>query len=46
MVHAEKLISETYDKNKVIVISAVGTREYYKNLGYKLEGPYMTKTVK
>ena len=46
MVHAEKLISETYDKNKLIVISAVGTREYYKNLGYKLEGPYMTKTVK
>ncbi|RMF30091.1 MAG: tRNA uridine(34) 5-carboxymethylaminomethyl modification radical SAM/GNAT enzyme Elp3 [Candidatus Nitrosothermus koennekii] len=28
---------------KILVISAVGTREYYRRLGYKLEGAYMVK---
>jgi len=28
---------------KVAVIAAVGTREYYKKLGYELEGSYMVK---
>ena len=28
---------------KIAVISAIGTREYYKKLGYKLEGTYMVK---
>jgi len=27
----------------MIVISAIGTREYYRSLGYDLEGPYMAK---
>ncbi|MFB6192763.1 MAG: tRNA uridine(34) 5-carboxymethylaminomethyl modification radical SAM/GNAT enzyme Elp3 [Candidatus Nanohaloarchaea archaeon] len=30
-------------KSKVVVISAVGTREYYRKLGYEKEGPYMVK---
>ena len=30
-------------KEKVVVISAVGTREYYRKLGYEKEGPYMVK---
>ncbi|MFP4567769.1 MAG: tRNA uridine(34) 5-carboxymethylaminomethyl modification radical SAM/GNAT enzyme Elp3 [Candidatus Woesearchaeota archaeon] len=29
--------------NKMVVISGVGVREYYKKLGYVLEGPYMIK---
>jgi len=32
-------------KNKIVVISAVGTREYYRKLGYHLEGPYMVKQL-
>ena len=28
---------------KIAVIAAIGTREYYRKLGYKLEGTYMTK---
>ncbi len=32
-------------KNKVVVISAVGTREYYRKLGYEKEGPYMVKKI-
>lgn len=30
---------------KIAVISAVGTREYYKKLGYVLEGTYMVKAL-
>ncbi len=30
---------------KLAVIAAIGTREYYKKLGYKLEGTYMTKQL-
>lgn len=30
-------------KEKVVVISAVGTREYYRKMGYEKEGPYMVK---
>ncbi len=30
---------------KIAVIAAVGTREYYKKLGYKLEGSYMVKLL-
>jgi elongator complex protein 3 len=30
-------------RDKVVVISAVGTREYYRKLGYEREGPYMVK---
>ncbi|HME87393.1 MAG TPA: tRNA uridine(34) 5-carboxymethylaminomethyl modification radical SAM/GNAT enzyme Elp3 [Candidatus Nanoarchaeia archaeon] len=32
-------------KKKMIVISGVGVREYYRKLGYSLEGPYMVKTL-
>lgn len=30
-------------RDKIVVISAVGTREYYRKLGYEKEGPYMVK---
>jgi elongator complex protein 3 len=30
---------------KVAVIAGIGTREYYKNKGYKLEGSYMLKDL-
>jgi elongator complex protein 3 len=30
---------------KMAIISGVGVREYYKKLGYELEGPYMTKKL-
>lgn len=44
MKEAEKK-AEELGKNKVVVISAVGTREYYKKLGYEKEGPYMVKNL-
>ncbi|NCN86258.1 tRNA uridine(34) 5-carboxymethylaminomethyl modification radical SAM/GNAT enzyme Elp3 [archaeon] len=44
MNEAEKLAKETGYK-KIAVISGVGVREYYKKLGYRLEGDYMVKIL-
>ena len=45
MKEAEKISKEEFDATKLLVISAVGTREYYQKLGYSLYGPYMTKPL-
>lgn len=42
---AEKISKEEFGANKILIISAVGTREYYKKLGYSLAGPYMEKKL-
>ena len=42
---AERIASESYDKNKILIISGVGARNYYRKFGYKLEGPYMSKMI-
>lgn len=46
MMEAEKISREEFDADKTLVISAVGTREYYRRIGYILEGPYMAKGLK
>lgn len=38
-------ISKENGYSKIAVIAAIGTREYYKKLGYELEGTYMTKKL-
>ena len=43
MHEAERIAKDDMSMRKLLVISAVGTREYYKKLGYELEGPYMAK---
>jgi elongator complex protein 3 len=45
MKEAEKISKEEFDAKKILVISAVGTREYYQKLGYSLYGPYMSKIL-
>ena len=42
MIEAER-IARDRGYRKMAVISAIGTREYYKKLGYELEGEYMVK---
>ncbi len=44
MNEAEK-ISKKEKAEKILVISGIGVREYYKNLGYKLEESYMIKNL-
>lgn len=38
-------IAKQNNKKKVVVISGVGAREYYRKFGYKREGPYMVKKL-
>lgn len=45
MEEAEKISREEWDAKRILVISAVGTREYYRKLGYLLYGPYMSKIL-
>jgi elongator complex protein 3 len=42
---AEKISKEEFDAKRLLVISAVGTREYYRKLGYSTLGPYMSKDL-
>ena len=44
MIKAEEIARKKGYK-KMAVISAIGTREYYKKLGYSLEGTYMIKEL-
>jgi elongator complex protein 3 len=46
MSEAEKISAEEFDSKRLLVISAVGTREYYRKLGYTPLGPYMSKDLK
>lgn len=43
----EKIVKNEFNLNKIAVISAVGTRNYYKKFGYKLVGDlgYMVKKI-
>jgi len=36
-------IAIKHGKRKMVIISGVGAREYYRKLGYVRQGPYMTK---
>lgn len=45
MEEAERIAEEEHGSTKMVVISGVGTRHYYRKLGYQLEGPYMIKNL-
>lgn len=45
MEKAENIAINEHKSNKIAVISGVGTRNYYRKLGYTLEGPYMVKSL-
>ena len=38
-------IAKQNKKNKMIIISGIGVKKYYYNLGYEKEGPYVTKSL-
>ena len=42
---AEKAAKEGYDKNKMLIISGIGAREYYRKFGYRRKGVYMIKRL-
>ena len=45
MARAERIAKGEFGAKRLLVISAVGTREYYRALGYSLYGPYMSKEL-
>lgn len=45
LLEGERISKEEYDRQKVVVISALGTKRYYMRLGYKYDGPYMSKML-
>lgn len=45
MEEAERIAREEHGSYKLAVIAGVGTRYYYRKLGYHLDGPYMSKLL-
>ncbi len=45
MDEAEKTASERFDIQKMVVMSALGTKQYYARLGYEKQGVYVSKPL-
>ncbi|KAJ3357923.1 Elongator subunit [Allomyces javanicus] len=43
MEEAERIARDEHGSVKLAVIAGIGTRDYYRKLGYELDGPYMSK---
>lgn len=43
LAEAERMTKEEYCLKKIAVISALGTKQYYKRLGYQYDGVYVSK---
>jgi elongator complex protein 3 len=46
MSRMEKLARERFGAKRLLVTSAVGTRQYYRRLGYERVGPYMGRSLR
>jgi elongator complex protein 3 len=42
---AERITSEEYGLRKLLVISALGTKQYYRRFGYSCDGVYVSKML-
>ena len=42
---AENIVKNEFGLNTISIISAIGTRQYYKKFGYLLNGPYVAKEL-
>ena len=45
IIEAEKIANKEFRLNRIVVISGVGVRDYYRKLGYKLNNTYMIKEL-
>ena len=46
MEKSEKIAFEEFGAKKLAVISGIGARDWFYELGYKLDGVYVSKTLK
>lgn len=42
---AERICKESFDKKHIFVLSGVGVKQYYRKLGFKDDGVYLSKTI-
>lgn len=45
LAEAERISREDYDCTKILVTSALGTKQYYMRFGYNYDGPYVSKRL-
>lgn len=45
LAEAERITRRDYNLKKILVISALGTKQYYKRFGYDYDGAYMSKAL-
>ncbi|MFX0145663.1 MAG: tRNA uridine(34) 5-carboxymethylaminomethyl modification radical SAM/GNAT enzyme Elp3, partial [Candidatus Hodarchaeota archaeon] len=45
MSNAEKMSKEEFDVKKLAVISGIGAKSYFYEMGYKPDGAYVSKTI-
>jgi elongator complex protein 3 len=45
ILEAERIARDEYDRDKMVVISALGTKSYYARFGYSHDGPYVSKLL-
>ena len=45
LAEAERVTREDYDLKKILVISALGTKQYYMRFGYQYDGVYVSKML-
>jgi elongator complex protein 3 len=45
MENAEKISLEDFDAKKLAVISGLGVRDWFYEMGYKLDGTYVSKIL-
>jgi len=43
---AERVSLEELNRKKILITSALGTKQYYKALGYDYDGPYVSKRLR
>ncbi len=45
LLEAEKIAREELDARKILVISGIGVKPYYRRMGYMDDGPYLSKKL-
>jgi len=45
LAEAERIAKQEFCRSRMVIISGIGAREYYRKLGYKKEGPYMINNI-
>ena len=43
---AERISAEDFDAKKILVTSGLGVKPYYRRLGYRDDGPYVSKPLR